>query len=792
MAQKFARRHALEIALSALTLFPLFAQPAPPAEDLVRAADQALLRGEYAAAAKQATTAIGQLQSAPRRPELGMAENILGVALLYQGDYAAARPHFERAITLAEAIADRNAELRRRNNLGNVDFYLGRYVEAYRNYQTALQRLVGAEQQPWYTAARQMTLTNLAVLHQQLGQHRQALDIYREIRAMPQRMKPNVEAQMLTNLAIVYRRLGDPQKALDTYREARRLLASDPHAAAALYTLHNIGVVLALDFEDLPGALHTFEEAAAIASKSGSKRELTLEHLFLGETLLRMRRPEAAAKHFSAALEIATALQLVDERWTALYGLGRLQAAAGHPDLGRKYFDAAIAIIESARTKLGNSSLKAEFLAEKHDVYDAWIGATLDSPHPSPGAILRRIEEGRARILKDLLPIERQAVDLPALQRRLDGQTCVLAYWMAGQRLAVVWFTRDAAGILDRPVSAQDLSRLTDLARALTQKDSTAWVSLADTVSPLLIDDAIPLRQKLVIVPDGPLHPIPFEVLRAPGGQRLIESAAISYLPSTHFLTSAQTLPRRWPWQLSVIAFGDPIPGVSNGASPFDGAGPRLPESAEEARQVAASLPGRAVIHTGADNRKSYLFQSETARARVLHFATHAVVDTSDSRRSRLVFSPVAGDATSQYLFSLEIADLPLSRVELVTLAACESELGRYVRGEGVGNFGRAFLAAGAAATVTSLWRVSDRASSLLMGHFYRGLANGLTKAEALRQAKLTILHAGGAHAHPYFWAPYLVSGDAQTPLSPTIPWWPFPVTALLLAALVFAVKKLF
>jgi CHAT domain-containing protein len=129
---------------------------------------------------------------------------------------------------------------------------------------------------------------------------------------------------------------------------------------------------------------------------------------------------------------------------------------------------------------------------------------------------------------------------------------------------------------------------------------------------------------------------------------------------------------------------------------------------------------------------------------------------------------------------------LQLDGVELVTLAACESERGRYVRGEGVENFGRVFLGAGAGATVSSLWRVSDQASAELMRGFYSGLARGETKAEALRAAKLAMLHGGGERAHPYFWAPFLLSGDGQTPLTPTAPWWPFVVGAIFLAGAVY------
>lgn len=217
---------------------------------------------------------------------------------------------------------------------------------------------------------------------------------------------------------------------------------------------------------------------------------------------------------------------------------------------------------------------------------------------------------------------------------------------------------------------------------------------------------------------------------------------------------------------LTSAAFADPLPGQATPSTPFENSWPRLTHSAEEARRVTGLLPGRARLLTGEANRKREVFRGDLGQVPVLHFATHGAVDGNDSRRSRLLFTPDSGDAASQYLFAGEIAKLSLRRVELVTLAACESERGRFVRGEGVENFSRAFLAAGAAATVSSLWRVSDQASFVLMEGFYGELAKGATKAAALRRAKLSMLDR-----HPYYWAAYLLSGDAHSPLTPCVSW---------------------
>ena len=102
---------------------------------------------------------------------------------------------------------------------------------------------------------------------------------------------------------------------------------------------------------------------------------------------------------------------------------------------------------------------------------------------------------------------------------------------------------------------------------------------------------------------------------------------------------------------------------------------------------------------------------------------------------------------------------------DLVTLSACQSALGELVTGEGMVGLSRAFFYAGAPSVVASLWNVNDEASAELMRHFYRGLRRGLTKAEALRQARLE-LRREPRYSHPYFWAPFVLVGRAGDPVA--------------------------
>jgi len=105
-------------------------------------------------------------------------------------------------------------------------------------------------------------------------------------------------------------------------------------------------------------------------------------------------------------------------------------------------------------------------------------------------------------------------------------------------------------------------------------------------------------------------------------------------------------------------------------------------------------------------------------------------------------------------------------------LAACDTELGQSVAGEGIQGISRAFLGSGASSVVSTLWRISDRPSAGFMRTFYSALDKGQSVSAALREAKLAFRRSGGPLAHPRYWAGYVLNGDAfmRTPRSTLLP----------------------
>jgi CHAT domain-containing protein len=305
--------------------------------------------------------------------------------------------------------------------------------------------------------------------------------------------------------------------------------------------------------------------------------------------------------------------------------------------------------------------------------------------------------------------------------RRLPGDLCQVRTLM--QRLWLNLKTVSKSGLTQMPALATNvqgiLRRLNEL-----------------LIAPL--GEELRLFRRLIIVPHGPLHYLPFHALHD-GNTFLLERYEISYLPGASFLRYCQ---ESQPVSSGTVAIGHSCEG-------------RLPHTLQEARSIAAIFDGQALLEdqaTLADVQRGVL------ECRTLHIAAHG-----DFRADNPLFSGLA--LADGWLTTLDIFNLRL-RASLVTLSACQT--GRNVVGGGDELLGlmRAFLSAGAASLVLTYWAVEDRSTAQLMEIFYQKLACGQTKGQALRCAQLRFLQgqdeqASADYSHPYFWAPFFLVGNA-------------------------------
>ncbi|HYB73144.1 MAG TPA: CHAT domain-containing protein [Candidatus Sulfotelmatobacter sp.] len=535
-------------------------------------------------------------------------------------------------------------------------------------------------------------------------------------------------------------------------------------------------------------------------------------------TDVKAARGDAAAAETTAqdALAKSKALGLAPVTILLLGRAGARDAAAGNHAAALQTYREALSLVEAARGQLQEASLRSVFLEDKQALYHgaARSAAALGQPEEA----FAFAERARARAFLDLLgtqtPLSKgrtEALLQDELRLREDlaaGQAAVEAaaedstdtLGAARQRLALAQQAYqkfldtvrkenvEQASLLSvEPASLPDIQRLlpegiTLLEYLVAESETLLWVVTRDRVTvvrlPLaraaLVAEVRALRQavetqaplpalqaqaralydhllaparphlagdRLLLIPHDVLHYLPWAALRTPADKWLMEEATLATLPSASVLmflqkkgtgTGAQTL-----------AVGNPDVGPAL----------NLRYAEREARAVGAHYPGATVLvrQDATETRVKVL----SAKAGLLHLATHGELDVKDPLSSALLLVPDGADdgrLEVRKIFGLDL------HARLVVLSACETGLGKLSKGDELVGLQRAFLYAGTPAVVTTLWKVDDRASFRLMEAFYDALdAQG--PAGALRQAQQETM---AAFPHPFAWAAFGLTGMAR------------------------------
>ena len=373
-----------------------------------------------------------------------------------------------------------------------------------------------------------------------------------------------------------------------------------------------------------------------------------------------------------------------------------------------------------------------------------------------------------------------EPLDLAATRAVLDPGTLLLSYSLAGDHGYLF-----AVG----PGPADFAAFRLDLALAKVRADVGRFRRLLQTVSPLgteplralsgelgrallgPVADRVARAERVLVLPDGPLHLIPFAALADPGapdGSRyLVESRPVHTAASATVFAEVKKA-RREKRAARLLALGDPDYG-SKGAEAETRAGSLrarglelqpLPGSRREVETIEKLFPEGSRILLGAEASEDRVRQAGPGPS-LLHFACHALADAASPLDSSLVLALPAEWKPGQpngLLQAWEIFEQVRLDADLVALSACGTALGQEMSGEGVLGLTRAFQYAGARTVLASLWAVSDESTAFLMGRFYRGLRQGEPKDTALRNAQVEMLR--GSRSHPALWAAFQLSGD--------------------------------
>jgi len=439
---------------------------------------------------------------------------------------------------------------------------------------------------------------------------------------------------------------------------------------------------------------------------------------------------------------------------------------------------AALKHVEQVRGGQEQRQARASFLAVWAEAYQRLVGQILSAAGEPPAAAdleaaFQVMESYRARVLADSLdsPV---TVDLSQIADALQEDEAMLVFQVAAEEDV---FGRPDGGswlllISKSGVRLYNLPRRGDLEfavgqflKVLARRDGDDGVGSAVLYRSLLAAalGELPRRvDKLILVPDGELHLLPFGSLRAqPKEPPLSLRYQLSTVPSASlWLRWRRATPSPQPAAALILA--DPRPNGVPGAALRAELG-SLPFAAEEGKALLARLGAASELLLGQKASEAELKRRDLSHFGIFHFAAHAVVDTVHPELSAVLLAE--GEDQDGNLEARESAELALED-KVVVLSACRSATGTVLRGEGVMSLARSFFSAGASTVVGSLWPLDDWEAKRLFEVFYRHLAAGRSVQRALQQTQRELRRAGAPAAA---WAGVVVLGDGtRVPLPAT------------------------
>jgi CHAT domain-containing protein len=670
--------------------------------------------------------------------------NLLHLGGLYarKGDFDTALTYMNRSLELTDSESQRPFVLRA---LGMLYFEHGDYALGLRYSQQSVDQFHKLKMS-WQEGAG---FGNLGEIYATLGDFKRAETLMHQALASAKRQNDTGEIQAgLANLGDLYLQTDRPAQALVVLKQAEALGGHTSYEAARIDTLITIAATHRA-LGQLPLAAAYAEKALTAAHSYSSRVQEAQASIELAAVQLASGRDRLARQNFQSALSLAESVDSPNEIVAARRGLAEVLVKTGQLPSAADQLKAAIDRLESLRAAAPGPQLRSSFISQNWRIYEELV-YVLAAQHQERLAF-DYAERGRARAFLDILARARPngPLTLSAVERQASASGQVVLDYLLGDRESYLWAVSSSGTQLFRLPPRQQISAQVNAVRqAISAPGPTRdYKAPARKLFETLCAPAAALIQsanRLVIVPDGDLHYLPFEALIAPNGKFLVESAAITYAPSPstlNLLNRTRPVDRRR--ELAAI-------GAPRTAS--------LPFANTELTQIAAMFPAaQTTLLIGNDATAGAVRNAKLSDFKRLHFATHTVFDDRAPAATGIVLTPSAQD--DGILRSSDILKLHLD-ADLVVLSACQTGLGKLVRGEGIAGLSQAFLYAGAQRIVVSTWEVNDLATSDLMTSFYRGLTHNIAPAEALQQAKLQLLNSGApAYRHPYYWASFVNIG---------------------------------
>ena len=726
-----------------------------------------------------------------------VALNSIGQVYEDLGDLQTALDHYKLALELNRTNGNRDSEAVIEYYVGRVYRLMGENQQAlsYYNQSLRLCSRLGKKRVAAYV------FNDIGIIYDFLGQREFALDQYNEVLSFYREAGDRRgQANTLKTIGDLHYSRGESERAVACYAEAlsySRAAWDRSGEAEALYSIARTE----RDTGKLDPALNNITDSIKIIE---AMRSQVVSH--------QLRASYFASIHKHYEFLIALLVQLHQLRPTDGYAAAALQASenARARSLVETLLEAKAGVgldvdpvmLEREHSLQQELNAKALYLMRLRNNVQTEAGAEqvekevrqLTNEYEEVQALIRSQSPRYASLMQPRPP------SLQEIQAELRGDDTILLEYAMGEEKSYVWaVTSDSFSGYELPARAQIEELIREVHRLLTARpsdtdtkwDERYWQKAAELSRVLFGQLSQQLGSKrLLIVADGALQYLPLEALPSPAtaeepeNEPLATKHEVVYLPSAATLiTLRREATRPVLVSKSVFVLADPVfdkgdprvktVGAVKGAatSPAALTGirannfPRLPSTRREAEAIVSLLPedARAIATDFAANRALAL-SAELGRYRIVHIATHSVVNSSHPELSGIVLSMVneQGQEENGFLQLHDIYGLKLD-AELVVLSACNTGLGKDVRGEGLVGLTRGFMYAGASGVVASLWKVDDAATAELMTHFYKAMfEDDLPPAAALRSAKEAMRRQKHWRS-PYYWSAFVLQGEYRS-----------------------------
>jgi len=725
------------------------------------------------------------------REHEGSSLNNIGLGYKTLGDCEKAIFYLNQSFAIQRETLDKRGEAFTVNNLGGCYLMLNDFPKA----QNFFERSLALHREVKNQRSEANSLNNLGQLFARIGDRTKAVEFFEQSLAMRRIIGDKAgEAVPLQNLGRIFLAAGDKAKAMEYFQQSNALARQVGDRRVESNSLYWM----------------------AVGEKELGNTPKAIEHIENGLTLVEQIRgelisPDLRVVFFSTVQQF---YELYAELLVARYEKSKDEAdvALALEISERARTRSLVELLQEARIDF-KQGVDAKLIEQAQDLqaklntkYRQRTTALAGKPAPEQIAKITNEINSLTTELESLqVKIRREnpryasltsnaSLTAKEIQNLLDDETVLLEYKLGNARSFLWLVTKDAVKIYVLPARNEIEKTAKDFYAATIARDKSKVAQTSELQKRLseilLAPVAAQIENKrLAIVADGVLQFVPFAALEIQNSKiknqsSLIETNEFVVLPSASVLAELRrNLTTRVAPEKTIAVFADPIfeagdprlakTGEKSVSKPTElgrvlrdfNLGetlPRLVSSRIEAKSISAFVPSsQAVSNVDFEASRENVMSETLANYRILHFATHGLLDTAHPEFSGLVFSlyDKNGKAQDGFLRLNQIYNLNLNS-DLVVLSACQTALGKDVRGEGLIGLTRGFMYAGSKRVIASLWKVDDAATAEFMRRFYQNLLQKkLTPASALRQTQ-TEMKQIPRFRLPYFWAGFTLQGE--------------------------------